>query len=83
MIKSKKNTCTKFRISLRSVRITLGYTRKDIADLLGLSVRQFATYERDASDMPVQVAYKLLGIYRAPFDLIHFGSETELRRKIN
>jgi DNA-binding XRE family transcriptional regulator len=72
-------------ISLRSARVSSGYTVEEAAKCINISPKKLCGYERDAAEMPLSTAIKILELYRLPIDIIYFGNESEFikNRKIN
>jgi DNA-binding XRE family transcriptional regulator len=68
---------TRVCITLRAARISSGYSAEEAAECVKISTETLDGYERDAGEMPLQMAIILLRMYRFPFSIIHFGNESE------
>lgn len=66
-----------YKITLRAARINCGLTVKDVATKTGKCIDTISKYESDSSSIPHELMITLLELYKAPFDLIFFGKESE------
>jgi DNA-binding XRE family transcriptional regulator len=75
-------TDNEYRISLRAARITSGYSIKKAAIALGISPQRLYKYERNADDLPVSLAKKIIQLYSVPLQIIYFGEASKLNKTI-
>lgn len=68
---------TKPKITLEAARINAGYTLKQAAPLLGVSVATLHNWEKDSSSVKVHQVNKIEEIYQYPSEFIFFGSKLE------
>lgn len=47
---------------LKEARSNIGYTQRQIAESLGIALRTYSSYEKDASNLSVNLAKKIAGI---------------------
>lgn len=53
---------------IKSLRISSGYTRKQVADITGISVPTLKAYENGDRMLRFDVAYLLAQVYGTPLD---------------
>jgi len=56
--------------SLRQNRVSRHYTRQQLADLLGVSLRAYQTYETGTREPSLTALVKLADFYGVPLDLL-------------
>jgi transcriptional regulator with XRE-family HTH domain len=64
------------RNTIRSLRIKLGYTQQEAAELIGISPVTLRVWEKDSSNIPFKKIKKIEEVYHTPQDYIFFGSES-------
>lgn len=69
------------KITLEAARINAGYTLKQAAELLGISVATLHKWENDSSVIKVSQVKKIEEVYEFPSEYIFFGSKLELNSK--
>jgi DNA-binding XRE family transcriptional regulator len=73
------------RVTLVALRIRMGYTQEEVAQLLDISRDTMTKWERDCSTMPLKFMSEFARVYRFPLEQIFFGDATafsgELRRE--
>lgn len=83
MLKKMETEINMHQISLRTARITSGYTVEEAAKWINISPETLSEYERDAGEIPLSTAIEILSLYRVPVDIVYFGNESELIRSKN
>jgi transcriptional regulator with XRE-family HTH domain len=66
-----------FQFTLRAARISCGYSLKDVAGYCNVSENTIRRYEKDSTDLPLQLILKLSLFYGVSFDLIYAGPEAD------
>lgn len=54
--------------NLKQFRIKNKYTQKEIAQILGISYRTYQSYEYGQNQVPINIIYKLVALYRCSYD---------------
>lgn len=65
------------KITLEAARVNAGYTLKQAAELLGVSVATLHNWEKDSSVVKVSQVKKIEEVYGYPSEYIFFGSKLE------
>lgn len=79
MLDSKEVILRSMGIRLRAFRNDRGYSRKEIAEFLGITERTYASYERGEHDIPMEVMFKLAPFYRTTMTkLIDYKKEAHI-----
>ena len=60
------------KCTFRSARIVSGFTIKDVSATLNISPRVLSRFERNTDEMPLDLAIKLLEIYKIPLSSLQF-----------
>ena len=60
---------------LRNIRVNRGYTIKQLSVRTGVPETKLRCYEEDPSMMPLDVAMKLVDVYKVPFSSICFRTK--------
>lgn len=68
--------------TLRSLRIKLGYTQGEAANLLGVTPPTLRSWEKDSTAIRYQVIEKIELIYHTPRDYIFFGNEVSFSERV-
>ena len=66
-----------FQFTLRAVRLSCGYSVKEVAEYCDVSVHTIRRYEKDSGTLPLQLILKLSLFYGVSMDLIYAGSEAD------
>jgi len=61
------------KITLEAARVNAGYTLKEAAELLGISVATLHKWEKDSSSIKVSQVKKIEEVYEFPCEHIFFG----------
>lgn len=65
------------KITLEAARKNAGYTLKEAAPLLGVSVATLHAWEKDSSSVKVSQVNKIEEVYQYPSEYIFFGKWLE------
>lgn len=65
------------KITLEAARTNAGYTLKQAASLIGVSVATLHNWEKDSSNVKVSQVKKIEEIYQYPSEYIFFGNKIE------
>lgn len=68
--------------SLEACRKNAGFSLKTAAKKLGINYQTLSKYERDSSNIPLNLLQKMVQLYQVPLDYIFLGKKYELIRKI-
>lgn len=69
------------KISLEAARTNAGYTLKQAAERLGISVATLHNWEKDSSVVKVSQVKKIEEVYSFPSEYIFFGNQLEFNSK--
>ncbi|WP_412679087.1 helix-turn-helix domain-containing protein [Brevibacillus borstelensis] len=58
------------KLTLKNARHLRGYTLKEVAQKLRISVKTLSRYERRPGETPLHVAVILISLYQVPISLI-------------
>ena len=61
------------QISLRAARVNVNLTQKEVAERLGVHQQNIAKYEKDSTQIPMNLLYKLSALYKVKLDHIFLG----------
>ena len=61
------------KITLEAARTNAGYTLKEAASLIGISVATLHNWEKDSSSVKVSQVAKIEEVYKYPSEFIFFG----------
>jgi transcriptional regulator with XRE-family HTH domain len=64
------------QFTLRAARTNCGLTLKQVAVITDRSPETIGKYEVDSTNIPRDLMAQLLDIYKMPYELIFFGSES-------
>lgn len=67
-----------YEITWRAARVNAGYTLKEISELTGKCIDTIHRYEKDSSEIPLDLMTKLLEFYKVPEMIIFCGVESDL-----
>jgi len=65
------------KITLEAARANAGYTLKEAASLIGISVATLHNWEKDSSNIKISQSKKIEEIYNYPSEYIFFGNKLE------
>lgn len=65
------------KITIEAARINAGFTLKEAAKLIGVSVSTLHKWEQDSSDLKISQSLKLSAVYGYPVEYIFFGNKLE------
>lgn len=65
------------KITLEAARVNAGYTLKEAAELIGVSVATLHKWEQDSSNIKISQSKKLEEVYGYPREYIFFGNKIE------
>ena len=65
---SRKRKKYMIKENLKQFRIKNKYTQKEIAQILGISYRTYQPYEYGQNQVPINIIYKLVALYRCSYD---------------
>ena len=68
------------KIKLKAVRTNAGFSAKEVADIVAKNYQTILSYEKDSTEIPINLARKLADIYDYPIDYIFLGKTTEYNR---
>lgn len=68
--------------SLEACRKNAGFSLKTAAKKLDINYQTLSKYERDSSNIPLNLLQKMVQLYQVPLDYIFLGKKYELIRKI-
>jgi len=63
------------KITLEAARTNAGYTLKQAAELIGVSVATLHNWEKDSSSVKVSQVNKIEEVYKFPSEYIFFGKK--------
>jgi len=63
------------KITLEAARTNAGYTLREAAELIGVSVATLHTWEKDSSSVKVSQVNKIEEVYNFPSEYIFFGKK--------
>lgn len=66
--------------TLQAARINLGYTQKDVSNMLKVNVNTIVSWEKDSSNISFKRIKQLSNIYHIPKDILFFGNKNEFIR---
>lgn len=84
MIDYQLDVPLQYKDTLRSLRVKLGYTQEEAAELIGITVRTLRAWEKNSTKISYQKIKKIEQAYGVSQNRIFFGSEvsfSELMRK--
>lgn len=67
-----------YRISWKAARVNAGMTLKDVAHSTGRCIDTIMRYEKDSSNIPLDLMNALLELYGVPAAMIYCGKESDL-----
>lgn len=68
------------KIQLKAARANAGMSAKEVAGIVGKNYQTILNYEKDSTEIPMNIARKLAAIYDYPIDFIFLGKTTEYNR---
>ncbi len=68
------------KIKLKAVRTNAGFSAKEVAEIVGKNYQTILSYEKDSTEISMNLARKLADIYDYPIDYIFLGKTTEYNR---
>lgn len=71
-----------YRISWKAARVNAGLTLKDVAHATGRCIDTIMRYEKDSSNIPLDLMNVLLELYGVPAAMIYCGKESDLIGKL-
>ena len=63
------------KLNLSTVRNLRGYTLTEVAKRINVSAKTLSKYERKPDEIPLNVAVKLIKLYRCDFSMVQFQNE--------
>jgi DNA-binding XRE family transcriptional regulator len=60
-------------MTIREIREEAGLTQQDMADKLGISRQQYASYEANPENVTIRQARKICAILGAAYERVFFG----------
>lgn len=69
------------KITLEAARVNAGYTLKEAAERIGVSVATLHKWEQDSSDIKISQSKKIEEVYGYPREYIFFGNKIEFNSK--
>lgn len=73
---------SEYRVTWKAARVNAGYTLKEVADLTGKCIDTIMRYEKDSSNIPLDLMNTLLKLYGVPASIIFCGKESDFIGKI-
>ncbi len=67
-------------MTLRALRVNIGLTAKEVADVVGVHQQTLLKYENDSSRIRTDLLAKLAEFYNVDQDNIFLGTNYELKR---
>lgn len=68
--------------TLRSLRVKLGYTQAEAAELLEITTPTLRSWEKDSTTIKWTNVERIESVYRTPRDYIFFGREVSFSEQI-
>ncbi|WP_449461338.1 helix-turn-helix domain-containing protein [Streptococcus suis] len=68
------------KMTLRALRVNIGLTAKEVADVVGVHQQTLLKYENDSSRIRTDLLAKLAEFYNVDQDNIFLGTNYELKR---